>query len=129
MHRQLVWYPDGSPVAVLAQALPAEFEARALSETDTPAGAAPTIPDVLVVDLEADSRDAAAPRWRRPRVVPVVALLEPGEAPRGWPTTSRTPTCRSRSPRSCSPRALEQRLRARAASPREADARGASSRS
>jgi len=35
MPRQIVWYPDGSPVAQLAAALPAPFEGHPLSEAST----------------------------------------------------------------------------------------------
>ena len=86
MHRQLVWFPDGSPVAVLAQALPAEFEAHPLSEIESLRRRADD-PEVLVVDLEADSPDAVRAALARPRLVPVVGLLSGVEAPRGWPAT------------------------------------------
>ena len=86
MHRQLVWFPDGSPVAVLAQALPAEFEAHPLSEIESLRRRADD-PEVLVVDLETDSPDAVRAALARPRLVPVVGLLSGVEAPRGWPAT------------------------------------------
>ena len=86
MHRQLVWFPDGSPAAVLAQALPAEFEAHPLSEIESLRRRADD-PEVLVVDLEADSPDAVRAALARPRLVPVVGLLSGAEAPRGWPAT------------------------------------------
>ena len=86
MHRQLVWFPDGSPVAVLAQALPAEFEAHPLSEIESLRRRADD-PEVLVVDLEADSPDAVRAALARPRLVPVVGLLSGAEAPCGWPAT------------------------------------------
>ncbi|HET6367724.1 MAG TPA: HD domain-containing phosphohydrolase [Pseudomonadales bacterium] len=86
MHRQLVWFPDGSPAAVLAQALPAEFEAHPLSEIESLRRRADD-PEVLVVDFEADSPDAVHAALARPRLVPVVGLLSGAEAPRGWPAT------------------------------------------
>ena len=86
MQRQLVWFPDGSPVAVLARALPAEFEAHPLSELESLRRRSDD-PEVLVVDLEADSPDAVRAALARPRLVPVVGLLSGAEAPSGWPAT------------------------------------------
>ena len=97
MRRQFVWYPDGSPAAVLARTLPAEYEAHPLSEWETLRRRADD-PEVLVVDLEADSPDAIRPALARPRLVPVVGFLSGTEAPRGWPASRYTFLPRSATP-------------------------------
>ena len=97
MRRQLVWFPDGSPAAALAQALPAEYEAHPLSEWESLRRRSDD-PEVLVVDLEADSPDTVRPALARTRLVPVVGLLSGTEAPRGWPASRYTFLPRSATP-------------------------------
>jgi HD-GYP domain-containing protein (c-di-GMP phosphodiesterase class II) len=97
MRRQLVWFPDGSPAAALARALPAEYEAHPLSEIESLRRRADD-PEVLVVDLEVDSPDAVRPALARPRLVPVIGLLSGTAAPRGWPATRYTYLPKSATP-------------------------------
>jgi HD-GYP domain-containing protein (c-di-GMP phosphodiesterase class II) len=86
MRRQIVWFPDGSPVAAVTAALPADFEPHPLSELGT-LRRRPDDPEVLVADLERDSPAAAGEVRTRPRLVPIVGLVGADEPPAGWPPT------------------------------------------
>src|SRR4030095_16775048 len=87
MRRQIVWFPDGSPVAAVAAALPPEYEARPLSELETLRRRAAD-PEVLVVDLEHDSPSAVEKVRARPRLIPVIGLVGAAGPPDGWPLAS-----------------------------------------
>jgi HD-GYP domain-containing protein (c-di-GMP phosphodiesterase class II) len=87
MRRQIVWFPDGSPVAAVAAALPPEYEARPLSELETLRRRADD-PEVLVVDLEHDSPSAVEKVRARPRLIPVIGLVGAAGPPDGWPSAS-----------------------------------------
>jgi HD-GYP domain-containing protein (c-di-GMP phosphodiesterase class II) len=86
MRRQIVWFPDGSPVAAVAAALRKEFEPHPLSEMATLRRRADD-PEVLVADLERDDPAAAEAVRTRPRLVPVVGLVGADGPPPGWPPT------------------------------------------
>jgi hypothetical protein len=71
MRRQIVWFPDGSPVAAVTASLPREFEPHPLSEVGTLRRRSDD-PEVLVVDLERDAPTAADAVRARAQLVPVV---------------------------------------------------------
>jgi HD-GYP domain-containing protein (c-di-GMP phosphodiesterase class II) len=86
MRRQIVWFPDGSPAAAVAAALPADYEAHPLSEMGTLRRRADD-PAVLVADLEHDPPSAAETVRALPRLVPIVGLVGGTGPPAGWPPT------------------------------------------
>ena len=84
MPRRIVWYPDGSPVAQLAAALPAPFEGHPLSEAPTLRSRAGD-PEILVLDTDHDPLDAARVLGERANSVLVVGLVSPQDDGPRWP--------------------------------------------
>jgi len=84
MPRQIVWYPDGSPVAQLAATLPAPFEGHPLSEASTLRRRA-NDPEILVLDADHDPIDAAKALGQRANSVLVVGLVSPRDDGPRWP--------------------------------------------
>jgi len=84
MPRRIVWYPDGSPVAQLAAALPAPFEGHPLSEAPTLRSRAGD-PEILVLDADHDPLDAARVLGERANSVLVVGLVSPQDDGPRWP--------------------------------------------
>ncbi|OGK81868.1 MAG: hypothetical protein A2X52_21285 [Candidatus Rokubacteria bacterium GWC2_70_16] len=79
-----MWYPDGSPVAQLAAALPAPFEGHPLSEAPTLRSRAGD-PEILVLDADHDPLDAARVLGERANSVLVVGLVSPQDDGPRWP--------------------------------------------
>ena len=86
MPRRIVWYPDGSPVARLAAALPAPFEGHPLSEVATPRRRTDD-PEVLVLDVDHDPLDAAGAMGPGAAGIPVVGLVSAMDDGRRWPAS------------------------------------------
>src|SRR3990167_4902065 len=84
MPLRIVWYPDGSPVAQLAAALPAPFEGHPLSEAPTLRSRAGD-PEILVLDTDHDPLDAARVLGERANSVLVVGLVSPQDDGPRWP--------------------------------------------
>jgi len=84
MPRQIVWYPDGSPVAQLAAALPAPFEGHPLSEASTLRRRTGD-PEILLLDADHDPIDAAKALGQRAKSVLVVGLVSPRDDGPRWP--------------------------------------------
>ncbi len=84
MPRRIVWYPDGSPVAQLAAALPMPFEGHPLSEAPTLRSRAGD-PEILVLDTDHDPLDAARVLGERANSVLVVGLVSPQDDGPRWP--------------------------------------------
>ncbi|MBI2529396.1 MAG: GAF domain-containing protein [Candidatus Rokubacteria bacterium] len=84
MPRRIVWYPDGSPVAQLAAALPVPFEGHPLSQAPTLRSRAGD-PEILVLDADHDPLDSARALGQRANSVLVVGLVSPEDDGPRWP--------------------------------------------
>jgi HD-GYP domain-containing protein (c-di-GMP phosphodiesterase class II) len=85
MRRQIVWYPDGSPAAALAERLPPGFEAHPLSRAGTLGRRAEDV-EAVVLDLDHDPAALVEALPERLAGVPVIALITVrGAGEERWP--------------------------------------------